>query len=265
MKKSYFIYQTFCYLITLVIFTVMSYIAFPVWAGSVTRTFWTTQDVVDQRISVDAQYSLIRMCRSQESAKRADVTSMLSAILDDKSLAGIYQVDFKPSAERAGKLGRKWWDLIPKNKNSICVEGLNEFGKEAPMIVYRKQIATYKEVLDAEIGRSWAICRKNFNLPQLQAIPCQIAKRAKSTTLDCQEEMWPEWDRIFKDCHETRTPKAAWGACREVCTIKVTGIKGNKFTFFSWACADEKPECATVAQQAKVCKDYADKQLPDCP
>jgi len=228
----------------------------PVRASSSTRTFWTTQDIIDQRISVDAQYSLIRMCRTRDDAKRADATSMLLAILDDKTLAGIYQVDHQPPAMRAGDLGVGWWNLIPKGKDSTCVKGVGGTGESAPMIVYSKSIGSYDERVDQALNTAWKMCKEVYGLSSREPLPCVVARRSPAGEWDeCSEEKRQQRLGTFHDCLYERIPPEENLQCLEVCG-KTGGI--------DWECVAKRAECASTLEADKVCVPYTRKHVP-CP
>lgn len=241
----------------------MSLFVEPVSAGSQAKKIWTTQDVIDNRISVDAQYSLIRMCRSQDNAKRADVTSMLSAILDDKTLAGIYQVNHQPPAMRAKALGMGWWNLIPKGKDSTCVKGMGGSGKSAPMIVYRKNIGPYKERVDQALKSAWRMCKDVYGLPDKAAIPCVIAVRPPTGGKSaCDAEKRKLWEQAWWECYRKGLTLQAHKACLKVCS-KPSGERG--YVFLELDCvASHSAECGPTHRQGMLCDEYANKHVV-CP
>ncbi len=255
--------RLFCLLLAFGIVAAISITIRPVWAGSSGRTLWTTQDVIDQRISVDAQYSLIRMCRSQDNAKSADATSMLSAILDEKTLAGIYQVNHQPPAMRARDLSMGWWDLIPKGKDSTCVQGMGGSGELAPMIVYRKDIGPYKERVDQALKTAWKMCKTVYTLPARKAIPCIIAVRPPTGGRDkCSAEKAKLWDKAWWDCYRRGLSQQQHSACLKVCT-KSRDEKGG--VYLDWDCAASRSaECGPTHRQNLSCSSHANKHVV-CP
>ncbi len=262
MKSSFFSCQTSSRIVALVVLTFISHIASSAWAGPPARSVWTTQDVIDQRISVDAQYSLIRMCRSQDNAKRDDVTSMLSAIIDDGTLAGIYQVNHQPPAMRAGALGTGWWNLIPKGNDSTCVKGMGGRGKSAPMIVYRKNIGPYKSRVDQALKTAWRMCKDVYGLPARAGIPCMIAVRPPTGgEAACDAAKSKLWDRAWWDCYRKGLTQQAHNACLKVCS-KPTGEKG--LVHVDWGCVASRAECGPTHRQRELCVDYANKHVV-CP
>lgn len=128
--------------------------ALPVGAGEPLKP-WTTEDVIDQRIDVDAQYSLIRMFGAGL-LPAVEASAMLSAIKDEQ-LGGIYQIDRKIPALRAREdLGTDWWKIIPSGVDAIC---WRQPPGKLPLIVYRKGVPAYPERLDAALSSAWNQCR----------------------------------------------------------------------------------------------------------
>ena len=78
---------------------------------------YTTKDVVDNRISIPAQHSLVRL--SKNSATNADALGMLEAVKTGR-LAGIFCANWQKAAQRAVRLGSSWWTAIPKGEDAVC-------------------------------------------------------------------------------------------------------------------------------------------------
>ncbi len=110
-------------------------------------------DFVHKKIDIGAQYSLMRkMAGDRES--QLEATSIFMAI-EDGRLAGIYLPPRKPVSDRGARMKpqRGYWDLIPKGKNSIC---LQEPAGEQPMIIYREKLS--KAQIDAALTTAWMEC-----------------------------------------------------------------------------------------------------------
>ena len=115
---------------------------------------WTTEDILDQRIDEEAQYSLMRMF-SRSLLSAVEASAMLSAI-KAAQLAGIYQVDRKVPALRAREeLGGNWWEVIPAGVDAICWK---EPAGRPPMIVYRKSLPSDPARLDTALSAAWNNC-----------------------------------------------------------------------------------------------------------
>jgi len=122
---------------------------------------WTTQDIIDGRIDVYAQYALMRMF-TQDPVSAAAASAMLSAVKDG-TLAGIYQPDQKVPALRAQSLGSAWWLLLPKGAVAICVV---EPADKAPLIVFSKEAKGLSYQLDPALQSVWAECGIDWAAPR---------------------------------------------------------------------------------------------------
>ena len=111
---------------------------------------WRTSDIIDPRIDIGAQKSLMRkMSRGEPTS--LDASAMIGAIKDE-TLAGILLPSRRPVSERAQRLGRTAADLIPPGQRSTCVR---EPEGEAPLIVYRGGNADH---VDAALSEAWSEC-----------------------------------------------------------------------------------------------------------
>src|SRR4030095_12301908 len=79
---------------------------------------YTQKDVIDQRISIPAQHSLVRL--SKNPATSAEAVGMLEEIKVGR-LGGIYCVNWKIPALRSIKFGKSWWTVIPKGEDAILM------------------------------------------------------------------------------------------------------------------------------------------------
>ena len=118
--------------------------------------------VIDERIDVDAQFSLQRLSRGTPE-ERADAVGMLGAIKGSQ-LAGIFGDNLKKSAELAARIGTQRTLLVPKGEDAALVlEPGDTPVVLAPTIVFRggdppKQFGIRKEPqrLDAALRKAWA-------------------------------------------------------------------------------------------------------------
>jgi hypothetical protein len=117
---------------------------------------WTTQDVIDPRIDVQAQYSLMRMFQSG-GEEAADASAILSAVKSEL-LAGIYQQDQQKPALRAQKLGKGWWQLFNGQSPDRLAFCWKEPAASPPMIVMRKGVKSTREGLDPALRAAWQEC-----------------------------------------------------------------------------------------------------------
>lgn len=122
-------------------------------APALDLTPWRTEDLLDTRLDVDAQYSLMRLFRG--SVDQAVLASDILAALESGALAGIHQVDRRAPAARAQALGTGWWQVIPADRQVLCWRAVGS--GQAPMIVYRQGLAGSRR-LDALIEGAAISC-----------------------------------------------------------------------------------------------------------
>ena len=113
----------------------------------------TQLDVMSPQIDVFAQRALVRMFK-------ADLESNLTArslifAVKRKVLAGIYKEDQQVPVRRAQRMGKAWWQLIPKNADAIC---LNEPTDLKPIILFRDKIRSTPSRLDPALKQAWMSC-----------------------------------------------------------------------------------------------------------
>ncbi len=123
---------------------------------------WTTEDILDERIDVDAQYSLMRMLNGEELATAVDASSMLAAIKEGE-LDGIYQADRGVPAQRARARGGNWWEIVPRGFDAVCYPGN---GDEEPILVYRVGVGTVQGRLDPALRGAWTSCGLESSEPR---------------------------------------------------------------------------------------------------
>ena len=98
---------------------------------------YTTKDVIDKRISVPAQHSLLRL--SKNPTTNADAVGMLEEVKAAR-LAGIYCVNWKIAAERALRFGKSWWTIIPQNEDAILMLDPDNIPGGRPLIAFRREL-----------------------------------------------------------------------------------------------------------------------------
>jgi hypothetical protein len=129
---------------------------FPNGEGTASPQLVTSKDVMDERIDVQAQYSLLRMLKTGDE-DAADASAMVSAV-KAQLLAGIYQQDQQKPALRAQKVGKGWWQLFdgqPDERLAFCWK---EPAESAPMIVMRKGVKSSPGGLDPALRQAWKEC-----------------------------------------------------------------------------------------------------------
>ena len=77
---------------------------------------YSPNDVIDDRISVPAQHSLVRL--SKKKATSSNAVGMLEEVKAGR-LAGIFCVNWEKSAQRALRFGKSWWTVIPKGEDAV--------------------------------------------------------------------------------------------------------------------------------------------------
>ena len=98
---------------------------------------YSTADVIDNRISVPAQHSLVRL--SKNPATSADAVGMLEEVKAGR-LAGIFCVNWKIPAQRALQLGLSWWTVIPQGEDAVLMLDPNNPLRGQPVIAFRREL-----------------------------------------------------------------------------------------------------------------------------
>jgi hypothetical protein len=144
---------------------------------------YSTRDVIDKRISIPAQHSLVRL--SKNPATRAEAVGMLAAVKAGR-LAGIYCVNWKVPAQRALKLGKSWWTVIPPGEDAILMLDPDNPSAGQPLIAFcreldpdcglikgEKRFAPARSRLDVALRKVWASYRlwQSCHLPLSAAAP----------------------------------------------------------------------------------------------
>lgn len=124
---------------------------------------WRTEDLIDERLDVDVQYSLMRMFRSEDFERTVTASDLLSA-LHAGELAGVVRADRRAAAALAEALGKSSWiELGPKVFQALCISppaptGGERDARPAPWIVYRPGLAADGEKLDRALVMAFDSC-----------------------------------------------------------------------------------------------------------
>ncbi len=120
---------------------------------------YSEKDVIDKRISVPAQHSLVRL--SKNPATSAAAVGMLEAVKAG-GLGGIYCVNWPKSAKRAVRLGQAWWTVIPQGEDGAVMVDPDDLWGGQPLIVFRRE-------LDPDCGLLEGETRFSSSFPRLDA------------------------------------------------------------------------------------------------
>lgn len=126
---------------------------------------YSQKDVIDKRISVPAQHSLVRLSKNPTTS--ADAVGMLEEVKAGR-LAGIYCVNWQLPAKRAERLGKTWWTVIPEGEDAVLMVDPDELWGGKPMMAFRRRLdpdcgllrsetrfAATPSKLDAALLRVW--------------------------------------------------------------------------------------------------------------
>jgi hypothetical protein len=170
---------------------------------------YTTKDVIDNRISIPAQHSLVRL--SKNPVTNADAIGILEEIKAGR-LGGIYCVNWKTPAERALKFGKTWWTVIPQAEDAVLMLNPDNPLIGQPIIALRRELdpncgllqnekkfAASPSKIDAAILKTWTSYKvwemKNFmqcdahpsyNIPVLNIMPsgfCKVSQNKEAATM----------------------------------------------------------------------------------
>src|SRR6266542_624132 len=98
---------------------------------------YTTKDVIDNRISIPAQHSLVRL--SKNPATSVDAVGMLEEVKAGR-LAGIFCVNWQNAAQRAIRLGKSWWTVIPRGEDAVLLLDPDDLMGGPPMVAFRREL-----------------------------------------------------------------------------------------------------------------------------
>jgi hypothetical protein len=113
----------------------------------------TPHSVIDSRIDVHAQYALQRLSKGDAGA-RAEAAGMLAEVKAGR-LGGIYKEDQQVPALRAKRMGKGWWEVIPKAEDAaLFLETPNPAA--LPLIVFRDRVRSDAARLDPALRKAFA-------------------------------------------------------------------------------------------------------------
>ncbi|GIK43714.1 MAG: hypothetical protein BroJett011_75470 [Chloroflexota bacterium] len=98
---------------------------------------YSTNDVIDPRISVPAQHALVRLSKNPTTS--ADAVGMLEEVKGG-GLGGIYCVNWQKAAQRALRLGTNWWTVIPSGEDAVLMMDPNDLWGGQPLIAFRRTL-----------------------------------------------------------------------------------------------------------------------------
>ena len=119
----------------------------PVSSASPRVLTYTQKDVIDNRISIPAQHSLVRL--SKNPATSADAVELLEEVKAGR-LAGIYCANWRVPAQRAVKLGKSWWTVIPVGEDAVLLLDPANPTDGGPLIAYRRELDPNCGLLEGE-------------------------------------------------------------------------------------------------------------------
>jgi hypothetical protein len=96
---------------------------------------YSTKGVIDKRISVPAQHSLVRL--SKNPATSADAVGMLEEVKVGR-LEGIYCVNWQKPAQRTLRFGKTWWTVIPPGEDAVLMLDPNNPAGGQSLIAFRR-------------------------------------------------------------------------------------------------------------------------------
>ncbi len=131
---------------------------------------YTTKDVIDNRISIPAQHSLVRLSKNPRT--NAAAVGLLNDV-KKRRLGGISCVNWQKAAQRAQKLGKSWWTVIPPGEDAmVLLDPANPLAGQ-PLIVFRRELdpdcgllkgekrfAAKPARLDAALLKVWSSLRR---------------------------------------------------------------------------------------------------------
>jgi hypothetical protein len=146
---------------------------------------WRTSDIIDKRIDVSAQVSLMRMM-NRGGADRRDASAMIGAAKSGE-IEGIFRPGLQVTADRGQRMAppRPYWELL-QGQPSAC---LLEPAGEPPMIVYRDKMLDPQT--DQALRAAWSQCGLPTPDPPCDYVvnltkpkPCEAAHGAFKACVD---------------------------------------------------------------------------------
>jgi pimeloyl-ACP methyl ester carboxylesterase len=213
----------------------------PIFTPTISRVLtYTKKDVIDTRISLPAQHSLVRL--SKNPATSSDAVEMLEAVKMG-ILAGISCVNWEKAALRAKKLGQAWWTVIPPGEDAALLLDPANLMAGAPLLVFRRELdpdcgllqgekrfPASPQRLDAALLKSWEKFKlaQAGGLTQCTSTGTKQAERKTSTPGSLPEVL----EKIFVPplCYATDSPykKTSGGGGTVIPVIIVPGLMGSR-------------------------------------
>lgn len=185
----------------------------------------SVKQLMKDNIDVHAQYSLRRM--SKEPGENSIVANEIySAIVEDQ-LGGIYIVNQREPAMRAKSMGTWWGEIIPKGKKSFCMH--DPKNNKPPIIVFKDEIRSKRDVLDEEIRGAWGscfsssepTCEQDYSLlgATVELMEHNVCSSADGATLSLWQNHKDHWSLMLGAA--SRIPCAIWepdrhGGCDKI-------------------------------------------------
>jgi hypothetical protein len=181
-----------------------------------TACTWRTSDIIEKRIDVSAQVSLMRMM-NRGGQDRRDASAMIGAVKSG-AIEGMFRPGLMVTVARGQRMTppRPYWELL-QGQPSAC---LLEPGGEPPMIVYRDKMVDAQT--DQALRAAWAQCGLptpeppcDYVVDREQSPPC---KQATETIAACFDRggvdcPWPPSCQGDRSCKGTQAEQDAYMMC----------------------------------------------------
>lgn len=115
-------------------------------------SLWTASDLIDSRLTVYAQRSLLRLLKG--SLVEQKVAADLITSVKTGDMEGVYVVNQVKPVQRAREIGTYWWQLIPKGVSIICMV---EPKDRAPLLAFSIAAIRTDKRVDAGLMRGWEL------------------------------------------------------------------------------------------------------------
>jgi hypothetical protein len=110
----------------------------------------TERRLIDQRIDVGAQRSLMRMFRGSQEQREIAV-EIADAVQVTGELAGVFGDDLGASAQLASRLGTVRWELVPDGQDAVVVREPDR----QPTMVFREGARSSPARIDPALQSAW--------------------------------------------------------------------------------------------------------------
>ena len=187
--------------------------------GKITACIWKTSDIIDTRIDVSAQQSLMRMM-NRGGTDRRDASAMIAAAKGG-DIEGMYRPGLKVTVDRGQRMAppRPYWELL-QGQPAAC---LREPAGEPPMIVYRDEMPDAQT--DQALRSAWSQCGLPTPDPPCEYLvdltrPPKECERMGTTMKECGDRSgaactWPPSCKGDLSCDGTDAEQLAYVACME--------------------------------------------------